>query len=98
MNCYGWKIFRDIAYLKSFVKAGKKNYLSQPAVSMRLKQLENELGVKLVDRVPRNVKITKIGEKLLPHIEELIEKCDRLKLIANEEDLTIQGEDRKSVV
>ena len=43
------KIFRDIAHEKSFVKAAKLNFLTQPAISIHLKHLEEELE----DRIGR---------------------------------------------
>lgn len=73
------KIFRDIAHEKSFVKTAKLNFLTQPAVSMHLKHLEEELRAKLFDRAPRKVAITKDGELLLPHVEDLLLRHDNLK-------------------
>ena len=55
------KIFRDIAQEKNFVKAAKLNFLTQPSVSSHLKHLEEELGVRLFERVPRKVSLTQEG-------------------------------------
>lgn len=73
------KIFRDIANEKSFVKTAKLNFLTQPSISTHLKRLEDELGVKLFERAPRKVAITKEGELLLPHVEDLLLRHDNLK-------------------
>ena len=73
------KIFRDIAHEKSFVKAAKLNFLTQPAISIHLKHLEEELGAKLFDRAPHKVAITKEGKLLLPHVEDLLVRYDNLK-------------------
>ena len=47
-----------------FNKASKKLHLSQPAVSYQVKMLEQQLGVRLFERVGRNVVITPEGKKL----------------------------------
>jgi len=73
------KIFRDIAQEKSFVKTAKLNFLTQPSISTHLKHLEEELGVKLFERAPRKVTLTKEGELLLPHVEDLLLRHDHLK-------------------
>ncbi|MBI2167019.1 MAG: LysR family transcriptional regulator [Candidatus Omnitrophica bacterium] len=75
------KIFRDIAQEKNFVKAAKLNFLTQPSISSHLKHLEEELGVRLFERVPRKVKLTHEGELLLPHVEEVLLKCGNLKTL-----------------
>ena len=83
------KIFRDIAYTKSFVKSARMNFITQPAVSIHLKQLEEELGVKLFDRVPKKVILTHAGEVYLKHADEILNKCDNLLALAeNSQDHT----------
>src|SRR3990167_10114348 len=73
------KIFRDIAHEKSFVKTAKLNFLTQPSISTHLKHLEEKLGARLFERVPRKVTLTKEGELLLPHVEDLLLRHDNLK-------------------
>src|SRR3990167_246151 len=73
------KIFRDIAHEKSFVKTAKLNFLTQPSISTHLKHLEEKLGARLFERVPRKVSLTKEGELLLPHVEDLLLRHDKLK-------------------
>lgn len=72
------KIFRDIAYEKSFVKAAQMNFMTQPSVSVHVKLLEEELGVRLFDRAPRRVVLTSDGMIYLQHVEEILQKCDDL--------------------
>lgn len=72
------KIFKDIATHKSFVKAAHDNFLSQPSISLYLKQLEEELGVKLIDRAPRKVALTPLGEQYLGKVNEIIRLCEEL--------------------
>lgn len=77
------RIFRDIANEKSFVKAGKLNFLTQPSISVRLKHLEEALGVKLVERVPKKVHLTTEGKLLLPCVEDILSKCEHLTMLVN---------------
>ena len=88
------KIFRDIAYEKSFVKAAEINCITQPAISAHLKLLEEELGVRLFDRVPRNVALTLEGRTYLSHVEEILQKCNNLKNLPGLLKQSPQGEIR----
>jgi DNA-binding transcriptional LysR family regulator len=85
------KIFRDIAYTKSFVKAAKLNYITQPSISVHLKQLEEELQVKLFDRVPRSVVLTQVGSTYLIHAEEILSRCENLLALGDDTNNNIKG-------
>jgi DNA-binding transcriptional LysR family regulator len=70
------RTFADIAELGSFSAAAERLGVSQPAVSLQLRQLEHRFGVKLIERVGRRAKPTAAGEALLVHargIEAAIE-------------------------
>src|SRR3989338_8967004 len=92
------KIFNDIAQEKSFVKAAYLNYLTQPSISSHLKRLEEDLGVKLFDRAPRKVALTKDGELLLPHVQELLLKCENLKTLAAQRKHIKKGDIRLATI
>lgn len=61
MNLRNTEIFCDIATHRSFSKAAVSRQISQPAVSQALQQLEDELGVTLVDRSKRPIELTAAG-------------------------------------
>ena len=88
------KIFRDIATEKSFVKAARLNFITQPSVSTHLKNLEDELGVKLFDRVPRRVTLTPDGELFLPYVEDILRKCEDLRALPKRLKKSPKGEVR----
>lgn len=48
-----YRIFAEVARCKSFSKAAKELYISQPAVSLAIMNLEKELGSRLFIRSPR---------------------------------------------
>ncbi|MGE4560334.1 MAG: selenium metabolism-associated LysR family transcriptional regulator, partial [Desulfobulbus sp.] len=54
-------VFRKVVELKSFTKAAEAALLSQPTVSEHIRNLEEELGLKLVDRLGREVEATPVG-------------------------------------
>ncbi len=59
------RVFAAVARHQSFVRAAEELNLSAPAVSMQVKELEVEMGVKLFDRSSRSVSLTTVGEYLL---------------------------------
>lgn len=59
-----YRIFCQVAKYSSFSQAAKTLYLSQPAVSQSVKQLEEQLGVQLFTRGPRGVALTQQGKLL----------------------------------
>lgn len=68
--------FIHVAELRSFTKAGDKLGYSQSTVSFQIRQLENELGVPLFERINRTVTLTDHGSRLLQSaykINELLE-------------------------
>jgi DNA-binding transcriptional LysR family regulator len=64
--------FLEVAKSASFSRAGKKVFLSQPAVSAQIRQLELEYGTKLFDRVGKKVRLTSAGDALLEFAERLL--------------------------
>ena len=63
-------VFRKVAEQFSFRKAADDLYLTQPAVSLQIKALEEELGVALFDRRGSHIRLTPAGEKLLQYAEQ----------------------------
>lgn len=70
------RIFVAVAHAGSFSRAGEHIGLSQSAVSHSVKELENELGVKLLDRTTREVVLTQAGEQLAGRLERLLEELN----------------------
>lgn len=66
------KTFLEVSRTRHFGRAAEALYLTQSAVSFRIRQLENQLGVNLFTRHRNNIRLTAAGEKLLPYAETLI--------------------------
>jgi DNA-binding transcriptional LysR family regulator len=76
------RYFVAVAEALSFRRAGKKLYVSQPSLSVQIKQLEDELGVSLLRRSKRGVEITRAGEIFLPAAREILLKVKQASAAA----------------
>lgn len=63
-----YKVFYEVGKERSFSKAAKSLYMTQPAVSQAIMQLEQEIGAKLFIRTPRGANLTKEGLILYEYI------------------------------
>ena len=73
-------VFRAVARLLSFRKAAEELYLTQPAVSLQIKALEDDLGAQLFDRAGPRVALTAAGQALLEYAtqsNELLQNAER---------------------
>lgn len=68
--------FLAVADNVSFRKASEQTHLSLPAVSMQIKQLEEQLGVALFQRTTRRVELTPEGEKLMISVRKAMAELD----------------------
>ena len=66
------RTFEMAARYGSFTRVARELGLSQPAVSGQIQTLEQELGVKLLERQPRQVLLTSAGEVLLPYARRIL--------------------------
>lgn len=73
MDLYKFKSFKTVARLESFSRAAEILYLSQPAVSAQIKDLESEYKTKLFDRVGRNIRLTRSGVELLIYVNKILD-------------------------
>ena len=73
------KTFIEVQRTRHFGKAAENLYLTQSAVSFRIRQLEQQLGVNLFSRYRNNIQLTAAGERLLPHAEAMLMALQRAK-------------------
>lgn len=71
------KTFIEVSKTRHFGKAAENLYVTQAAVSSRIRQLESRLGVELFSRLRNNLKLTLAGERLLPHAESVLTAWSR---------------------
>lgn len=67
------EIFVKVAELGSFSKAAEALFLTQPTVSEHIRGLEEELGIRLLDRLGRGAAPTKAGQLLLGYAQRILE-------------------------
>lgn len=79
MDTQDLNIFIAVAECGSFSEAAEKVYLSQPAVSKRISNLENQLDTRLFDRISRQVFLTEAGKILLPKAKSVLQEIESTK-------------------
>ncbi|MDC7789475.1 LysR family transcriptional regulator [Rhodoplanes sp. TEM] len=70
------RAFLTIVQTRSFTKAAALLHLSQPALTVQIRNLEAALGVRLLDRSNRAVEITRVGLELLPVLQRTLSDLD----------------------
>lgn len=75
-------IFIEVAELRSFTKAGEHLGYSQPTISFQIKQLEEELGVPLFDRIGHTVDLTDAGREALHYAQRICNLSQEMTLDA----------------
>ncbi len=79
---------RDLRYLvalaehKHFGRAAEASFVSQPTLSTQIRKLEDELGVALVERTPRKVLLTEVGQEITARARDVLNEVDQIKAIA----------------
>jgi DNA-binding transcriptional LysR family regulator len=70
------RVFIEVARLQSFSRAGDEIGLTQSAVSRCVRELETEIGLKLIDRTTREVQLTDVGGNLVSSVSRLLTDLD----------------------
>jgi DNA-binding transcriptional LysR family regulator len=78
--------FISAAQHRSFTRAARSLNISQPTFTVQIRQLETELGVRLLDRNTRSVQLTRAGRDLLPVLERLMRELK--SVLANTKELS----------
>ena len=66
--------FEAVSRLKSYTKAAQELFISQPSITVAIRKLEEELGLKLIERDNKNLYLTDAGEIFLNNGMEILEK------------------------
>lgn len=73
------RTFMEVERVRHFGKAAENLYLTQSAVSARIRQLEMQLGVPLFSRYRNNIQLTPAGERLRTHAAGILKAWDRAR-------------------
>ena len=82
----------SVAQEKNFRRAAAKSFVSQPALSLAIKKIENELGVLIFERNRMGISLTTVGEKIVNQAQIVLEEVDKIKAISVAERNTQQVE------
>jgi len=82
MNLKDLKYLVALADTGHFGKAAERSFVSQPTLSAQLKKLEEYLGVKLVERQPKNVKLTDVGRQIVVRARRMLDEGDEIIALA----------------
>jgi LysR family cyn operon transcriptional activator len=88
------KYFTQSAELLNFTEAAKGLFISQSTLSQQVKQLENELGILLFDRIGKTVRLTEAGKLFLPYARQAIVDTESGRKIIDDIKGLMKGEVR----
>jgi DNA-binding transcriptional LysR family regulator len=91
MDLWQLNIFCKVIELKSFSRAGKAVYLSQPTISSHIKDLEEHFNCRLIDRLSKEAIPTKAGELLYGYAKRILALRDETETVLAEYNGKIQG-------
>lgn len=91
MNLAQLRYFKKLAEVEHYTKAAEALFITQPALSNSIKQLERELGVPLFEPTGRNVRLTKWGREYYEYVAAGLHSIDKGTSIAQEHASSLSG-------
>lgn len=82
MELRALRYFVTVADELHFGRAAERLHIAQPAVSQQVARLERELGVRLLDRSPRRVRLTAAGQRVLDAARATLAAAEKVRLAA----------------
>jgi DNA-binding transcriptional LysR family regulator len=92
------QVFEKVASHLNYSRAAEELFLSQPAVSMQIKQLEGHIGLALFEQMGKKIFLTEAGRELFPYARHLAQQMDEIESVFNEMKGLGQGKLTLSVV
>ena len=78
------ELFESVARNSSFTRAAEESYLTQPAVSTQIKQLEDEVGTPLFERLGKKIFLTEAGREMYEFSRSIAKKFDDVSTVLSE--------------
>jgi LysR family hydrogen peroxide-inducible transcriptional activator len=82
MNLRALQYFVKLAELRHFSRAAEACFVSQPTLSTQVRKLEDELGVQLVERSPRKIMLTPVGEEVAERARLVLNDVAQIRAVA----------------
>jgi DNA-binding transcriptional LysR family regulator len=92
------KVFEAVARHNSFTRAAEELFLTQPTVSMQVKQLTKAVGMPLFDQVGKRMSLTQAGEELLKTCRQIFDHLDQFEMTVADLKGLKQGRLRVAVI
>jgi DNA-binding transcriptional LysR family regulator len=78
------QVFEKVASHLNYSRAAEELYLSQPAVSMQIKQIEGHIGLPLFEQMGKKIFLTDAGRELFPYARNIAQQLDELESVFDE--------------
>ena len=91
MNLRALQYFIKLADLRHFSKAADACFVSQPTLSTQIKKLEEELGVQLVERSPKMIMLTPVGEEIAARARLVLRDIEQIRTVARRSSNPAEG-------
>ena len=98
MNLKDLKYLVALADTGHFGRAAARSFVSQPTLSAQLKKLEEYLGVKLVERQPRNVQLTEVGKQVVVRARLMLDDGEEIVALARSNSDPLAGKVRLALI
>jgi LysR family hydrogen peroxide-inducible transcriptional activator len=85
MEMHQLRYFVRLAEVGNFTQAAEDCAVSQPSLSQAIAKLERELGIPLVERLSRGLRLTEAGRRFLPRAEQILRLADEAQRVVAEE-------------
>ncbi|MBD2233886.1 LysR family transcriptional regulator [Phormidium tenue] len=92
------KVFEATARHGSFTRAAEELYLTQPTVSIQVKQLTKAVGLPLFEQIGKRLYLTQAGQKLLDTCQEIFDGLDQFEMAVSDLKGLKQGQLRLAVI
>lgn len=83
------QVFEAVARHLSYTRAAEELHLTQPAVSMQIKQMESSIGLPMFEQIGKKIYLTQAGDAMLVHARTIMRHLEA----ASEEMNDLRGED-----
>jgi DNA-binding transcriptional LysR family regulator len=92
------RLFVDLVREQNFTKVAERNCITQPAVSLSIQKLEEELGTRLLERTTRKVLVTEEGRILYDYARDILGKAQEVRSVLQERQDKVVGSIRLATV
>ncbi len=86
------KVFKQVAQVMNYTKAGDRLGLTQPAVSIQIKQLENNLGLTLFEKIGKTLYLTPAGKELHIFSDDIFNRFENMDMTLSALKGELQGD------